>query len=489
MADAEETLALTFLIMPDRATHDLMFPVSSDLWAVKEGIERALSFPAKNIQLTFNGLPLLDDLTLKEFDLFPNFPDNQIVMEVRVYPREDQDKDKMPESFEVVVYSDNPDVPSKKILVTVQRPISRKLYLGGFRNKKTSVIYHHASSQTKNKPRKNWEGAPPMYSRETQTHNRKSRSVQLMRETGTQMARRGLYIDNNRDKVIVAGPYFTSEMLARLKLEKTIVLQCHWRKYKARIAAQNKRDAIAARATAIEAKQRAERAEQEHKHKAEIERRLHPRTSADFEVLYNELENWRFHETRRIKEGSGFSAEERQQQLAQLLHKEMKLLQTIDRLKLVADKKNKQVRVDKMLQLMADPKKWELRNGEIAEVHTPFTTRARELMELYNGLALKLPQRQRLDVLLHTKWSVKEFDCNLTREIVDLVDREADLIRRDRSDKSLEGLRKRLRNLFLQFIEMPEFNPEAARFQRVPRDIMKEPERRPIPPRLSSSAK
>ena len=32
---------------------------------------------------------------------------------------------------------------------------------------------------------------------------------------------------------------------------------------------------------------------------------------------------------------------------------------------------------------------------------------------------------ERLDVLLHVKWTVKEFDCNLTRELVDLIDREA----------------------------------------------------------------
>jgi hypothetical protein len=31
----------------------------------------------------------------------------------------------------------------------------------------------------------------------------------------------------------------------------------------------------------------------------------------------------------------------------------------------------------------------------------------------------------------------------------------------------LEGLRKRISSLFLNFIETPEFNPEAARFQIV----------------------
>lgn len=65
------------------------------------------------------------------------------------------------------------------------------------------------------------------------------------------------------------------------------------------------------------------------------------------------------------------------------------------------------------------------------EVHTPLTTRAKELQQLYRGLVLAgLTVDERLDVLLHVKWTVKEFDCNLTREIVDLIDREADLLNR-----------------------------------------------------------
>lgn len=79
---------------------------------------------------------------------------------------------------------------------------------------------------------------------------------------------------------------------------------------------------------------------------------------------------------------------------------------------------------------------------------------------------------ERLDVLLHTKWTVKEFYCNLTTEIVDLIDREADMLNRGRGETSLDGLRKRLCNLFLQFIETPEFNPEAARFQKVPKELL-----------------
>ena len=44
----------------------------------------------------------------------------------------------------------------------------------------------------------------------------------------------------------------------------------------------------------------------------------------------------------------------------------------------------------------------QMADGETAEVHTPFTTRAKELLELYNGLALPLlTVDERLDVLLH----------------------------------------------------------------------------------------
>ena len=54
------------------------------------------------------------------------------------------------------------------------------------------------------------------------------------------------------------------------------------------------------------------------------------------------------------------------------------------------------------------------------------------------------------------------------------------MINRGRSEKSLSGLRRRLSNMFLQFIETPEFNPEAARFQKVPADVIARSSVRPL---------
>lgn len=45
-------------------------------------------------------------------------------------------------------------------------------------------------------------------------------------------------------------------------------------------------------------------------------------------------------------------------------------------------------------------------------------------MDLYKGLRMrKVSVDERLDILLNTKWTVKEWKCNLTGEIVELIDR------------------------------------------------------------------
>ena len=61
----------------------------------------------------------------------------------------------------------------------------------------------------------------------------------------------------------------------------------------------------------------------------------------------------------------------------------------------------------------------------------------------------------------------QEHDCKLTQEIIELIDREADLLMRGVKDTNLEGLRKRIATLFLQYVKTPTFNAEAARLLKV----------------------
>lgn len=101
-----------------------------------------------------------------------------------------------------------------------------------------------------------------------------------------------------------------------------------------------------------------------------------------------------------------------------------------------------------------------------------FRARARELNELYSALKVHdVGINDRLQVLLHVKWTVKEFPSKLSKEIASLVDREADMLDRGRPTDSVNGLRSRLENLFLRFIMTPEYNPEAKRIQRVPSSV------------------
>ena len=136
-------------------------------------------------------------------------------------------------------------------------------------------------------------------------------------------------------------------------------MQCYWRGYRARCRAHDMRERLEERKRRIWEEEAQARVEAEERHKKEVERRMHPRKFEDFEILYNELEAWRAHETRRIKDANMDDAE-RMAALSQLLHKETKLLQAIDRFKLTANGENRDLRIKKMLELMADPKKWEV---------------------------------------------------------------------------------------------------------------------------------
>ena len=77
--------------------------------------------------------------------------------------------------------------------------------------------------------------------RETQTAEFTTRSVQGYRESGTQMERIDLCLDNKRDVEIVAKPYFTSAQLLLLQKKKTVEIQRCWRGYTARCLARRMR--------------------------------------------------------------------------------------------------------------------------------------------------------------------------------------------------------------------------------------------------------
>lgn len=391
-----------------------------------------------------------------------------IELRVNFYQQQPVQDYTMPSLVEVQMPADERGTV-KIVRVEVEREIKRKPFIGGFRHKETGQEYHNANAQTM---KQILTKHVDKFHRDAQTYEWNSKSIQPQREAGTQMLRAGAFISNKEDKIIYATDHYqSSEELHAIRVAAAITIQRFRRGFAARTEASRRRSARAEISRLAAEEDMRQEAEAELRHKRELERRMHPRTHIDFATLYDELESWRVSETNRIKKSS-FDDATKHAALRELLAKETALLQTIGRLRVQATKLNKDEKVKKELESCAKPKMWAMDDGETVTVHTPLTTRAKELLDLYNGLKLPLlTVDERLDVLLHVKWTVKEFDCNLTREIVDLIDREADTLHRGRPQNTLKGLRQRLANLFLQFVRTPQFNPEAQRFVKVPSEL------------------
>ncbi|CAM9853515.1 unnamed protein product, partial [Chrysoparadoxa australica] len=372
----------------------------------------------------------------------------------------------MPNQLKVRVQSSAGEQPHD-LLIEVEKSATVKAFLGGYRNKVTRTEYHDASTQYGTKEAKQ-KDMSRFRTRDSQTCHFQSRTMQTTNECGTQMECVGLHLAGDADHSIEAKLYQSAHEHWEIRKRYIVVMQRYWRGYSAR----NKvvwalRQAAFEAHLAVQAREESVRVADDAKKDREMKRRMHPKTVEDFEILYNEMHQWRQAEAQRINE-SEMNASDRKAAHMTLLAKQTRLLQTIDRLKHKAVGASKSSRINRILSLMSKSKLWEMSGGEVAEISTPWTTRAQELHDLYRALeAPLLTIEERLDILLHVKWTVKEFDCRLTRDIVALIDREADLLNRGRGEASMTGLRSRILNLFLMFIETPEFNPEVTRFLRV----------------------
>ncbi|NXV87225.1 IQUB protein, partial [Calonectris borealis] len=356
------------------------------------------------------------------------------------------------------------------VVVKIERPTYHKPFLGGYKNRITGVEFHNAGSQTI--PKKRPDKGIKLFCRETQTVFEKNKPQQTKNTTSTQMTKIGLYVSNMTDKLVSPGKYLTAEEYHKRRLEAVIVLQTYFRRWHAINVVQNLREEKRLR-LAWEAQEELRRKkEKEEKLRREHERRLNPKTKEDFELLYHALELWRQEETERINRT--LTGAERKAAFCGLLEQEAQLISSIGRHKLNADEGNQQKAILHFLDKCAQPKRWKAYDGKITEMDTQDTLRARELFEIYRSISMNdIPKDERIDVLLTLRRTVKEHECNLTWEIVELIDREVDLMSREVKECNLEGLRKRICTLFLRYIKTPKFNPEVARILKVPPDPLK----------------
>lgn len=358
---------------------------------------------------------------------------------------------------------------SKYIKVDLEKISYQKPELGGYIDKVTGKHHFNAYAQTDQYINPKQEKCE----RHAQTYFYKSRSTKMNREFGTQMNRIGLYVDDRNDKVLQAKEYFCANDWEIARDNCVQYLQKCVRGYLSRKLASEYRKEVKEEKRKKEEKEEKERKEEEEKNKKEIERRTHPKTKEDFYLLRKELDVWVKSETEKIKR-SNITEDEKTLALQELLHKEISLLQTIEKLNISAKKENNAERIQAFLAKMSADKVYKRYDGHPIYVSTVYTQIAGKLEEQFKNLNSSTTVDIRLKNLLEFKQLMlrqdQENPCSLIKEIIELIEREADMLTRGRPDNSLEGLRQRLNNKYLSFIEIPKFNFEAADYQKLPRD-------------------
>ncbi|KAF4790264.1 IQ and ubiquitin-like domain-containing protein [Turdus rufiventris] len=325
----------------------------------------------------------------------------------------------------------------QEVDVKIERSAYNKPFLGGFRNMSTGVEFHNAGSQTK--PKKQPDKGIQLFCKETQV----------------------------------------------------IVLQKNFRRWHAINLLQNLKEQKRLRLEREAQEELQKKREKEEKLRREYEKKLNPKTKEDFELLFHDLELWMQEEMERINRT--LTGAERKAALCALLEEETQLIACIGMHKLDANLENQQKSILHLLGKLfswwsdfnssefyklflkcAQARRWKAFDGKITEMDTQNTLRGKELLEIYRSITTKdIPKDERTSVLLTVKCIVKEHESKLTQEIVALIDREIDLMSREVNECNLEGLRKRICTLFLQYIKIPEVNPQVAGLLKVPQDPLK----------------
>lgn len=468
----DATATVKIVLMPSGQVVTLACSLGQTLRELKDHFATELKMPFNMIYLMFDGKQANDSSTLADLGVGPNGTvqlelqsTDPVNTPIKTYrPKQEYH---MPDVITVRIQGGEDGEAARDVVVEIERATRKKPFIGGYRHKQSGIEFHHASAQTMKKQ------PPPStvskFCRDTQTVEQKHRVQQTTNDMSTQMTKIGVFISNIPDKLMVPGKYTTADDHHNMILQKIIILQKYYRRWLAKRYVQKLKEDKKQREEFERLEEIRKKKEKEERIKREFERRMNPKTKEDFDLLYHALEKWRIEEMERINQT--LDGAERKAALCMLLDQETQLISAIGRHKIEADVENKDKRIQAFLSKAASPKKWKGFDGKTTEMDTPYTIRAKELQDIYNSINMKyLTQDERLDVLLTLKHTVKEHDCKLTQEIIELIDREADLLMRGVRENNLDGLRKRISTLFLQYIKTPTFNPEAAKLLKVPQD-------------------
>ncbi|XP_063317015.1 IQ motif and ubiquitin-like domain-containing protein [Pelmatolapia mariae] len=458
------------VLVPEGHVMTVAFAIELSIHELKRHLASELRVPADVLQISLDGRAVEEHKSLMELGVRPHSSTRMEMSSTDpsfhpLRPLRPLEHDSMPDVITVQVEADGGVL--QEVVVEIERPRHQKAFLGGYRHRLMGVEYHHAAVQTL--PKRRPDRGVAVFSRDTQTVELKSQAQQCPINASTQMTGIGCYVSCMNDSLVTPGKYTTADEYHDRRLRAVIRLQTFARRWLAQQAVDHLRKERARRLAWLEMQERRRNEEKEEQLRDRRNRWLNPKRQEDFNLLYQALEKWRNEEEQRIS--SSLRGAERKAALCALLDQEMDLIAAIGRHHIAVHSDNYDKAVRNFLDKSASPHQRRAADGRLIEIETQNTIRARELRDLYDSISLTtVSQEQRLHFLMTLKHTVKEQECELTRDIMDLVDREVDLMTRGVKSAKLEGLRKRICTLLLQYIKTPAFNPEVAKLLKVPQN-------------------
>ncbi|XP_035498533.2 IQ and ubiquitin-like domain-containing protein [Scophthalmus maximus] len=465
------TATVKVVLVPHGHVMTVAFAIGLSIQELKCHLASELRVPVEVLQISLDGRVVAENQSLMELGVQPNSSTRLEMSSIDptthpLRPLHPPEHDNMPDVITVRVKTD--DGVFQEVVVEIECPRQQKAFVGGYRHRLTGAEFHHAAVQTL--PKKRADSGVGLFSRGTQTAEQKSQSHQCPVSVSTQMTWIGCYVSCMNDKLVTPGNYVTAEEYHNERLRAVICLQSFVRRWFAQKAVDRLRRQRDRRLAWLKLQEKRRKEEKEEELRERHRRWMNPQRREDFNLLYHSLEKWWCEEEQWIN--LSMRGAERKAALCTLLEQETQLIAAIGCHRIAVQKDNYDKTIRNFLNKSAAPRQWRAADGRLIEMDSQQTIRARELRDLYNDINQPAAsQEQRFNVLTTLKRTIKEHPCQLTQDMVDLIDREEELMTRSVKAANLEGLRRRISTLFLQFIKTPAFNPEVAKLLMNPTQL------------------
>lgn len=245
---------------------------------------------------------------------------------------------------------------TRDLVVEIENKSIPKPFLGGFRNKKTQIEYHHAFTQTGPVPERiKFDGVS---SRDTQTVEVQRVAEDTALSKATQAhgdPDDSSFNPGSGDQQVQVQSYkeYDEDAVRNDMIRKVIIIQRNFRVFRLKRCIKDCATEYR-RLCTIKAKREARIKENyinTHKKSKNF-----PKTKKDFDMLYSQITSWKESETKRI--GQEFSGPTKIVELKALLEKEVQLLNGIEKRRLDIKKEREYMKQDKILEMLGTPVSW-----------------------------------------------------------------------------------------------------------------------------------